>query len=98
MSDIDPRDDFVPLEGAERVIAERMLFTLGIYPKLSYSMLQVGIGTAIPPRLWHPVLARLKAEDKIIETEHHSRSPMHRDLVHRILMLKTTYDKENPTS
>jgi len=37
-------------------IQAKILYTLGIYPKLSRSMLQTGIGPAISPVIWTPVL------------------------------------------
>lgn len=83
-------EDFVSLSetNAADLIEAKILSTLSIYPKLSYSMLQVGIGTAIPPKLWHPILNKLKKEDRVVEESLNARSPMQRDLTHRILMLK----------
>ena len=53
---------------AEDMIRRRIVHTLTIYPRLSNSMLQVGIGTGIPPRLWHPVLERMVAEGTVKRT------------------------------
>jgi S1-C subfamily serine protease len=96
MTDASTEEDFVPLplNDSEQLIADRMIATLTIYPQLSYSMLQVGIGTALPPKMWHPVLERLKKEGKIVEVHKPSRSPLMRDLVHRILMLRETYEAQ----
>src|SRR5260370_32502321 len=41
------------------MIRQRILHVLSIYPKLSPSMLQVGIGTGMPPTLWRPILEQL---------------------------------------
>lgn len=38
------------------VIQAKILYTLGIYRRLSRSMLQTGIGPAISPAIWTPVL------------------------------------------
>lgn len=37
-------------------IQSKILYVLGLYPKLSRSMLQTGIGPAITPVIWGPVL------------------------------------------
>lgn len=57
---IDPEADFIPLT-SDQIIREKILQTLSIYPRISPTMLQVGIGTSITPRMWHPIL------DKLIE-------------------------------
>jgi hypothetical protein len=44
------------------MIRKRITHTLWIYPRLSHSMLQIGIGTGFPPALWHPVLNKRVAE------------------------------------
>ena len=58
----------------EKIVRQRILHTLSIYPKISLSMLQVGIGTSIPPALWKPVYelmvesGELLVAQKIYET------------------------------
>lgn len=37
-------------------VQSKILYVLGLYPKLSRSMLQTGIGPAISPVIWGPVL------------------------------------------
>lgn len=44
--------------------AEKIKFILTYFPKLSHSMLQVGIGMNVPSKLWRPIL-----EEMIIEKE-----------------------------
>lgn len=51
---------------AEAHIRERILHTLTIYPRISHSMLHVGLGNAIPSKVWRPVLEQLEAEDAVI--------------------------------
>lgn len=51
-------EDFVRI--TEEFIRQKILHvTLVFGPKLSPSMLQVGIGTAIAPRMWHPIIEEL---------------------------------------
>jgi len=40
-------------------IEARIMHILSIYPKLSNSMLQVGMGTSLPPKIWKPTLMAL---------------------------------------
>jgi hypothetical protein len=53
-------------------IRERIKHVLTIFPTLSHSMLQVGIGTGVPPALWHPVLNQMVKDGtlkkKIVQT------------------------------
>lgn len=41
------------------LIAQRLLHTLTVYPCLSYSMIQVGLGNRYQPKDWRPVLEGL---------------------------------------
>ena len=78
-------DDFVP--ATEEYIRSRIIHVLTIYPGISPSMLQVGIGTALGPKLWHPVMERLKASGRVVETEKMAQTPGGRDLTYKILTL-----------
>lgn len=46
-------------------IRDRIIHLLGMYPILSPSMLQVGLGPNLPPKEWRPVLAEM-LEDKTV--------------------------------
>lgn len=46
-------------------LVHRIMKVLSIYPRISPTMLQVGIGPQIPPRLWHPVLEKLVLENTV---------------------------------
>ena len=61
---------------AEDMIRQRILHTLWIYPKLSPSMLQVGIGTSFPPALWHPVLESLIMDGTVIRAQVQATNPI----------------------
>lgn len=47
--------------GADTIeyVQAKILYTLSIYPKLSHSMLQTGIGPGIAPTIWRPALAHM---------------------------------------
>jgi hypothetical protein len=63
----DPEVDFLPIT-SDTIIREKILQTLSVYPRISPTMLQVGIGTSITPRMWHPILDQL-IEEKIVKRE-----------------------------
>jgi hypothetical protein len=68
-------------------IRERIEYVLGIYPKLSRSMLQVGIGTSLHPSMWKPVLNDMIEDGTIIVKRRPSTNPQGRNLQHEILSL-----------
>lgn len=80
---IDEADDFIPL--AETLIKDKILHALRIWPMISPSMLQVGIGTAIMPKLWHPILEQLISEGKVERYEVRAHTPAGRDQTYVIL-------------
>ena len=65
------------------MIRDKILYTLQIYPKLSPSMLQVGIGTSVSSKIWRPILNELISNGTV--REYSERSP--RNQSHRILEL-----------
>ncbi len=81
----DPEEDFVPV--SEKLCRERILHTLSIWPKISPSMLQVGIGTAIPPVLWRPELKKLIDEGVVRKYEVSGKGISGRDQVYTIVTL-----------
>lgn len=78
----------VPLTTEE--IRDKIKHTLTIYPRLSMTMLQVGIGTYIGPNVWKPILFQM-IEDKIVLREHVSaETPKGRMQTYTVLRLATT--------
>jgi hypothetical protein len=69
------------------IIQAKILYTLSIYPRLSASMLQTGIGPAIPPAIWRPVLEGMIAKNWIQETQINRRGPGGRANSPKILSL-----------
>lgn len=79
-------EDFIPT--TDDYIRARIIHVLTIYPGISPSMLQVGIGTALAPKMWHPVMQRLKDDGLVVETEVMAQAPSHgRDLTYKKLTL-----------
>lgn len=80
-----PEEDFV--QTTDNFIRARLIHVLTLYPGISPSMLQVGIGTAISPKMWHPIMAQLKSEGLVKEEEIMAQAPNGRDLTYKKLVL-----------
>lgn len=80
---IEAEEDFV--QTTDEVIKDRLLHVLTIYPRISPSMLQVGIGTAISPKMWHPVMKALREQGIVVEEETAAKAPNGRDLNYKHL-------------
>lgn len=73
---------------AEDMIRQRIIHCLKIYPKLSPSMLQIGIGTGFPPALWHPVLQSMENSGEVSRVQVQATNPVSkRDQTYTILQL-----------
>lgn len=46
-------------------IEAKLLFVLGMYPGISPTMLQAGLGPQVKPVIWRPVYERLLSEGKV---------------------------------
>lgn len=65
-----------PMTGTEaaesaliKTLKKRIVHTLEIYPKLSHTMLAVGIGTSVPSSLWREILEGLE-EEGVVKIDH----------------------------
>ena len=99
----DNHDDDLDLGNlTEDMIRHRILHTLEIYgPKLSPSMLQIGIGTGFPPALWRPVLERMIELGEVSRTQVQATNPVSkRDQTYTILTAigDSRADVESPGS
>jgi len=56
----------------------KILHLLSIYPIISPTMLQGGLGPAKKPILWRPVLEQLKEEGLVVETQESMLTPTER--------------------
>jgi hypothetical protein len=61
---------------AEEQIRQRITHVLSVYPMLSPSMLQVGIGTGISPSLWHIVLNQMCEEGIVLKRQVSATNPV----------------------
>lgn len=58
-----------PEELAPDTIRAKILHILKIYPVISPTMLQGGLGPYMRPAQWRPILAELVVEGKVVETQ-----------------------------
>jgi S1-C subfamily serine protease len=71
----------------DEMIKARILKVLEIYPKISPSMLQIGIGSSLPAKMWHPVLETLIEEGVIVRDNIVALSSTDRQQVYKVLSL-----------
>ena len=91
-------DDESPSQAelADEVIRQRIIYCLRIYPRVSMSMLQVGIGTSVPPKEWKRVLAKMTFDNEVgVVTETHL-TPTGRVNTHNVICLDKTFQKSLP--
>ncbi len=72
----------------DKDIRDRIVNLLTVYPRLSPSMLQIGLGTSLPPTIWRPILTDL-INDGTIKDETET-SNLNRPRIHRVLSLEKT--------
>lgn len=80
-------EEFVEFQEYRRSIRDKIIHTLTIFPKLSPSMLQVGIGTSIAPKIWHAILDDLTREGIVVQESKTAKAPSGRDLSYTIIQL-----------
>ena len=78
-------EDFVSI--TDDIIHDKICHVLTIYAGISYSMLQVGIGPAISPKMWHPIMQKLKERGRVRETETICKGPTDRVQTYKQLWL-----------
>ncbi len=69
---------------------DKILHCLSIYPIISPSMLQIGIGTHHAPTEWRPILRDLVQKGKILELEKDTVTVTGRNFTYTRLMLPGT--------
>ena len=84
--ELDPVDDFLERE-MKLEIELKILHILGIYPIISPTMLQAGLGPSMKPALWRPVLLSLIANGKVIEDHESLLTPTERSNTYTKLSL-----------
>lgn len=45
----------------------KILHLLAIYPKISHSMMQIGLGSSIPTQVWKPILRQMINDGRVCE-------------------------------
>ena len=71
-------------------VRAKILHILKVYPIISYTMLQSGLGPYTKPGLWRPVLAELIDEGKVVEDQESLQTPTNRYNTYNKLLLPNT--------
>lgn len=77
-------------EPSSEVIRAKILHLLRIYPIISPTMLQSGLGAYIRPGSWRPILAELLEAGKVVEDQESRQTPADRYNTYSKLMLPGT--------
>jgi len=68
-------------------IQQRIVYFLGIYPRMSPSMLQVALGTSLPPVLWKPILDAMIRNGEVRKAQISATTPKGRFQTYKVLTL-----------
>jgi hypothetical protein len=71
-------------------VKTKILHVLSIYPVISPTMLQGGLGAYIKPKIWRPALEALIDEGKVVETQEGVMTPYDRYNTYTKLSLPDT--------
>lgn len=58
------------------LLAEKLIFSLAVYPRLTSSMLQIAVGMHVSQRLWRPVLQKLVQQGTVKHIEQEVVTPV----------------------
>lgn len=67
-----------------RVTKEKIQHLLTVFPAISQSMLQTGIGTSQSPKLWRPILNQMIDDGEVVVTKVTATSPHDRHQVYSV--------------
>lgn len=68
-------------------IKEKIKHVLTIYPLISHTMLQAGIGPQVQPKLWRPILDEMIASGEVKQEDYGTQSPSGRFITYTRLSL-----------
>lgn len=78
----------MPKSKSDQYIENKILYVLNIFPKISPSMLQIGIGTGIAKSMWSDVLERLIVEGKVYRYQELTQSPSGKHQTQTVISLR----------
>lgn len=73
-------------------VKTKIVHLLGIYPIISPTMLQSGLGPYIKPAVWRPALTELITEGRVLESQESLQTPAERYNTYTKLRLNDTPD------
>lgn len=74
-------------EQAAKAIEDRILHILDCFPKVSPSMLQISLGSGVPTSLWHGVLDKLIAEERLYRYKIARMTPAGRQQIQTVISI-----------
>ena len=82
--------------GMEKVLEQKILHVLDLFPKVSPSMLQTCLGSGVPASLWKPVLEGLIASGAVYRYERTVLSPKGRSQLQTIISSQPDTSSNDP--
>lgn len=76
---------------AEEAIRDRITHILLIYPVISNSMLQIGIGPSMSPRVWKPIFHEMVEEHQVVVSTRALTAPSGRYQTYTLISLHPEY-------
>lgn len=74
-------------EQAAKAIEDRILHILDCFPKVSPSMLQISLGSGVPTSLWHGVLDKLIADERLYRYKVARMTPAGRQQIQTVISI-----------
>lgn len=74
-------------------VRDKILHTLKIFPRLSVSQLQMGIGPSLPSTFWKPLLEQLIKDGQVYRHSIQAETPKHRIQVYTVYTLYPDINK-----
>lgn len=93
LDDLDDEELEAAPSTTDRTIQEKIIHVLTLYPRVSGAMLQVGIGTSLPPDVWRPNFEKLKQMGLVSETQNSVPGPSGRITRHTFIELTSNMRK-----
>jgi hypothetical protein len=81
---IQPAHTESQVEELFRDVEDRLMHVMTIFPFVSASMLQTGIGPSLPPKMWRPVLHRMVSKGLVAATRLSAQTPAGRAMSYLI--------------
>lgn len=75
---LSPEEEVAEMTKTQEIVKEKILHILKVYPGISETMLQMGIGPAVKPDVWRPLLEVMIHDGEVQRRTLHLKAPSNR--------------------